>query len=217
MLYTPAYISSVIFFIILLTLTLYTLYNIIYYITKHINLQSKYIPKDTDNYTNEDNLYFLKEIPSYNTAVKVALNNKNQDIFKRTTNNSLKNLLAFKYDNDTSRINHQTHAIDIANIDDAETKALNTFKTKVNVNSINPEFDNYSTELQKENDKGMSVITNLMNPSYYLVNPLNKVGNKDVLNVSVPTDINLNQVISDKIDAIVRQKINNAEFDEMAP
>jgi hypothetical protein len=207
LLYTPAYIFSLIFFVILLITVVIIIYNLIYHFATYLTKQKKIQNVNIDDYPENESLDYLKNTDSYNSAIKVALNNKNKEIFQRDTNKSLKDLLAFKFENDTKRINHQINQLDLSGIDNSETKALNTFKTKINVNSINPDFDDYMDDIKKENERGLSVVSNLMNPSYYLVNPLNKIGNKDVLNVKMPEDVNLNQVISDKIDAIIDKKL----------
>jgi hypothetical protein len=206
MIYTPSYIFSLIFFIILLVIGMIILYNMISHIITYFSTSNKTFGINNDDYSNEEQLDFLKNTNSYNSAIKVALDKKNTEIFKHTDNNTLRDLLAFKFDNDQRRINNQINQIDLSGIDNSELKALNTFKNKINVNSINPEFDDYTDTLNNENKRGMSVVTNLLNPQYYLVNPLNKLKNQDVLNIQVPEDVNLNQIISDKIDSIFEKK-----------
>lgn len=208
MIYTPSYIFSLIFFALLLIISVIIIYNLLYHLFAYINANEKYSAINHDDYPESEQLDFLKNTNSYNTAVKIALNKKNEEVFKRNENNTLKDLLAFKFEHDSKRINNQLNQIDLTDINDSETKALNTFKNKININSINPEFDDYNNDLAKENNKGLSVVTNLMNPNYYLVNPLNKVNNQDVMNIQMSEDVNLNKIISNKIDAIITKKLD---------
>lgn len=207
MIYTPAYISSIIFIIILLLIISYFIYNIVYYILEYAYANKKYRKIVDDNYTLDDP-YNIDNIDNYNTKLINEFDSKEQVIFEKNDNKQLRDLLAFKYNHDTSRIDNVNNKINISNIDNPTEKALATIKSKVNISSLDPNYDEYTADEVKKDEYGLSVIKNITNPSYYLVNPLDKIDNKEVLTVNVEDDINLNKVITNKVNQIVQEKLD---------
>lgn len=205
--YTPAYISSIIFIIILLLILAYFIYNIVYYILEYAYANKKYRVIFDDNYTLDDP-YNIDNIDNYNTKLINEFDNKDNIIFEKNENKRLRDLLAFKYNHDASKIDNINNQINIGNIDNPTEKALSTIKSKVNISSLDPNYDEYSADEVKKDEYGLSVIKNITNPSYYLVNPLDKIDNKEILTVNVDDDINLNQIIYNKVNQAVQEKLD---------
>jgi len=210
MIYTPAYIFSLIFLIILLSIFAYFTYNIIFHLSEYSAIKNKYTNIINDNYV-IDNPYDIENIDSLNTKLINEFENKDKIIFEKNENKQLRDLLAFKYKVDSSRIDNVNHTIDIKNIDNPSDKALAVMRNKINASSLDPNYDNYESTIEKPNNHGLSVIKNITNPNYYLVNPLDKLDNKEIMNVNIGDDINLNKIIYDKVKTIVREELGRTE------